>query len=282
MKKFYTILLISLISIFCFSVDYEDDLDLVLVETYNFQIGNSCIDCNPNFPLAMHYVDFTYDFYISKYETSKNLFLEFVKDTDYYFSIYSEIYFDEKHPDNPICGVSWMDSVIFCNWLCDKYDFPPSYDSKGNLLDESGKKTDNPKRVAGFRLPTDAEWEMAATGGLFNSFSTYSGSDDIERVCWYLKNSDLKVHPSGSLNDNELGLFDMSGNLWEWTTDSFYMVNNYGSSVTDPYYNLGYNKIIRGGSADSVYEYCKPFYRFGENHLERDNFTGFRIVITDK
>ena len=281
MKKIL-ILTFILIFIFNFSFAFKYNLDMILVETYNFQIGNSCIDCNPNFPLAMHYVDFTYNFYISKYETSRNLFMKFVEDTGYDFSFDQNNYFTENHLDNPIYGVSWMDALNFCNWFSEKNEFPKSYDPKGNLLNKFGEITENPKEVVGFRLPTDSEWEMAATGGLFNTFSTYSGSDDIEKVCWYLKNSDSKIHPSGSLNDNELGLFDMSGNLWEWTTDSFYMVNFYGSSVTDPYYNLGNNKIIRGGSSNTVYEYCKPFYRFEKNYMERDNYIGFRIVITAK
>jgi len=279
MKKIMTVLIIILISVFVFSRNYTEELDLVLVETYSFSMGNPCVECNSNFPLLMHYIDFTYDYFIGRYELSKDLFMEFVKDTNLEFSIDDNIYYEEN-PLNPICGVSWQNAVNFCNWLCKKYKLPPSYDNEGNLLDEAGCKTDDPSEVAGFRLPTDAEWEQAATGGIFTTFCTYSGSDDINEVCWYRKNSDFKIHPVGSLESNELGLYDMSGNLWEWVTDSSYHINIYGSHVVNPYYNTNDNKIIRGGGANSIFEYCKPFYRFENDYNEEDPFIGFRIAIT--
>ena len=135
-------------------------------------------------------------------------------------------------------------------------------------------------QAKGYRLPTEAEWEFAASGGNKPKGFEYSGSDDIEKVAWYSRNSDSKTHPVRRLKANELGLFDMSGNVWEWCYD-WYAEYNILSNNNPTGAQEGSNCVVRGGSWYYKGKYCWVANRYDFNPDIRSYDVGFRCVRYD-
>ncbi len=134
-----------------------------------------------------------------------------------------------------------------------------------------------------FALPTEAQWEYAARGGNKSKHYRYSGSNTIDEVAWYLMNSKGKTHPVGKKGSNELGLYDMSGNVWEWCSD------RYGEYIdtlqTDPEGpSEGSSRVIRGGSYHASYttpeeRTCRVTKRSAYKPTNAHEFVGFRLAI---
>ena len=117
----------------------------------------------------------------------------------------------------------------------------------------------------GYRLPTGAEWEYAAKGGPANDSYLYSGSDDIEAVAWYRDNSGSRTHEVKTKAPNSLGLYDMSGNVWEWCWDN--------DSPNPP------NRVLRSGSLGNLASVCAVSYRYGSGTPYTGGCdVGFRLV----
>ena len=132
-----------------------------------------------------------------------------------------------------------------------------------------------------FRLPTEAEWEFAARGGNQSRRTQYSGSSNIDDVAWYDGNSGNSTHPVKTKRPNELGLYDMSGNVWEWCQDWYGSYTSYSqTNPTGP--NSGSDRVIRGGSW-TYYKacICRSSYRLYRSPGGRDYDLGFRLALSE-
>lgn len=181
-------------------------------------------------------------FYLCKYEVTQELWEAVMGDNPSHF----------KGKNLPVENVSWDDCLKFIM----------------KLNELTGKK---------YRLPTEAEWEYAARGGSNSMHYKYSGGNSLEYVSWYFHNSMDKTHTVGMMKPNELGLYDMSGNVWEWCQDWY---GSYDKKTA--YYPTGpikaYNKVFRGGGYDNGDTYCRCSYRNGTAPQNKFKNLGLRLA----
>ena len=129
-----------------------------------------------------------------------------------------------------------------------------------------------------FRLPTEAEWEYAARGGNKSKGHMYSGSDEIDEVAWYMGNSGGETHPVKGKKANELGLYDMSGNVWEWCSDWFGFYSS-GAQTNPQGPDKGLRRVLRGGSFGYEARYCRVSSRIPCTPNTSSYIVGFRLVL---
>jgi sulfatase modifying factor 1 len=166
---------------------------------------------------------------------------------------------------HPVTEVSWYDAVKWCNAKSQMEGLKVAYTIAGSPY----RKGDSNEvscdwKSGGYRLPTEAEWEWAARGGVKSCGSTYAGGDDLGAVGWFDQNSGGMAHPVGQKAPNELGLFDMSGNVWEWCWELW---------STE-----GVHRVIRGGSWHNVAASCCSSSRGNGSPDTRDYSFGFRLA----
>jgi formylglycine-generating enzyme required for sulfatase activity/AAA+ ATPase superfamily predicted ATPase len=176
--------------------------------------------------------------------------------------------------DNPVINVSWLNAVDYANWL-----------NKQEGLDEiMTKSTDGDyeleRSAKGYRLPTEAEWEYAAGGGS-QKRTQYAGTNDDEQLkvyAWYGENSGGRTRTVGTRKANALGLYDMSGNVWEWCWDWH---GDYLESPEKDYTGPenGSSRVVRGGGWGLNPVYCRVAYRTGYSPDTRYFVIGFRLVF---
>ncbi|MCR9098988.1 MAG: formylglycine-generating enzyme family protein [bacterium] len=158
-------------------------------------------------------------------------------------------------------------------------DYPMYYVSWEEANEFIGKL--NRMTGGSYRLPTEAEWEYAARGGSRSRRYIFSGSNNLGSVGWYVDNSGNKTHAVGQKSANELGLYGMSGNVWEWCSD-WYESDYYSSSPRRNPKGLGTGtlRVLRGGSWDAGAGYCRVSNRHGSSSSFRDNYLGFRLAAS--
>ena len=130
-----------------------------------------------------------------------------------------------------------------------------------------------------FRMPTEAEWEFAARGGNRSRGYKYSGSDNLDDVAWYGSNAEGKTHPVGTKKPNELGLYDMSGNLWEWCYD--WLGEYEPDEQTNPAGpDEGYHRVMRGGSWTYGQNFCRVSRRNYTSNVIGVSNCGLRLAMS--
>lgn len=169
---------------------------------------------------------------------------------------------------------SWFTAVEYCNWLSEKEKLSKCYLIKGTEV----TYLDTAK---GYRLPTEAEWEFAARGGVKSKGTLYAGSENLEEVAWVKSNSNEGPHAVAQKKPNELGLFDMTGNLWEWVWD-WYDAGYYkivaGINPKGP--ATGNYRVMRGGAWYNLPNYATVYTRQNAAPGFRQNSVGFRVART--
>ena len=221
------------------------DISMVFVQGGTFTMGctsEQSDDCN-DMEKPAHQVTVS-SFYIGEYEVTQAQWKAVMGANPSYF----------KGDNLPVEQVSWNDVQEFIRQL-------------------------NAQTDKQYRLQTEAEWEYAARGGNKSRDCKYSGGNNLNDVGWYTDNSGNTTHPVGATRPNELGIYDMSGNVWEWCHD---WCGVYSSSAQrDP---MGPSsspfRVFRGGSWFNFAKYARVSYRNGRNPDLRNNLLGFRLACS--
>jgi len=254
--------------------------NMVYVEGGSFNMGSNDGDGDEK---PVHKVTVS-SFYIGKYEVTQKEWREVMGSSPSYF----------KGDDKPVEQVSWYDVIEYCNQRSLKEGLTSCY-----TIDKSRKDPNNTNeyddlkwsvsvnwQANGYRLPTEAEWEYAARGGIKSKGFKYSGSDDISSVAWYYdnsyakgdKHSDYGTHKAGTKAANELGIHDMSGNVWEWCWDWYDSGYYAKSQSSDPIgAGSGSSRVLRGGSWDDNDYFCRMSFRDVKSPGHSHYYIGFRV-----
>ncbi|MDR2080733.1 MAG: formylglycine-generating enzyme family protein [Campylobacteraceae bacterium] len=251
MRKYF-LYLIALIFIGCsekeqeLSKTYTNSIGMkfVLIDAGSFMMGSNNINEKPRREITL-----TESFYLGVTEVTQEQWEKVVNNNP------SEI----KAAANPVDSVSWYDVKLFISRL--------------NALENTTK----------YRLPTEAEWEYAASAASNDTYSFGSDEAELKKYAWYYdKNSKKKILPpqaTGQKLPNQWGLYDMHGNVWEWV-ETIYNKNFYAKNKIDTIQNTGNANIIKGGSSYNSAEFLRSSVRALQPSSYSANNLGFRVAVT--
>lgn len=223
----------------------KESTNMIFIEGGTFQMGSAEDDSESyDNEKPQHEVSLS-DFYLAKYPVTQGLWRA-VMGSD------PEKSYFKGCGNCPVEGVSWTDAEEFLKKL-------------------------NSQTNKSYRLPSETEWEYAARGGVESKGYKYAGSNDPKKVAWYDENSDEKTHQVGDLASNELGLHDMSGNVWEWCQD-WYDDYPAGPQIDPQGPENGNPRVVRGGSWSGAAQYCRVASRRHVPPGSRLSLVGFRLA----
>ncbi len=284
--------------------EHTSRMRLLNSKNVTFQMGSENGDDSEK---PVHNVTFTYDYYIDTTEVTQKEFLDIINNSQYGFPEFKQPVWSEDVGigDNyPMHSVSWYDAILFCNTLSkiEGLDTVYSYDSISIFDSVTANKiyansilynvSINTERI-GYRLPTEAEWEFACRAGTTTDW--YWGNDTTEdtvkNYCWYRFNANdyfwtqphaeyNGLQPVAQKQPNAWGLYDMSGNAWEWCND-YYSSSYYDQGdITDPFGpDSSAFGIMRGGLWKMGIEYASSYYRYPYLIDTGGDHNGFRVVL---
>lgn len=216
-------------------------VEMIAIERGGFKMGSE----EGNADETPIHTQFLGDFYLSKYEVTAKQWRKYCTETGKKMPPPPTAI--GWHDDLPIADISWYEATDFCKWLSQKTGLS-------------------------YRLPTEAEWEYAAKGGNFAKDKRYSGSNSPSEVAWYMENSMFQLHPVGIKKPNFLGLYDMSGNVYEWCADLYLSYEAPTNSGTET------RRVIRGGSYGKSTAFVRIANRSSYDPARSNPEIGFRLA----
>jgi formylglycine-generating enzyme len=278
-------------------------LEMIFVQGGTFSMGDRYNEGESN-ELPLHNVNVS-NFYIADTEVTHKQYIDFLNDfgvssdgsyhgvelidldsDDCAIESAGSFFFsgsdDVSSINTPVIEITWFGAVVFCNWQSELDSLTLCYDLSSWNCDFTAN---------GYRLPTEAEWEYAARGGIYQDDNyKYSGTtSNLDDYAWHLSNSNLYIQNVGTKLPNQLGIYDMSGNVWEWCWDyfssddisspSFYQYcYDFGTFYDPTGPSTGQFRLLRGGSYDINYHYCRVSTRNFNFQLSSTGKYGFRCV----
>ena len=226
-----------------------------------------------------------FDIEVCKYPTTQKMWTEVMENNPSNF----------KGDNKPVECITWWQALDYCNKLSEKYGLEPVYDLSKSaqgilMIKELGGETVYPdvanfKNTEGFRLPTEVEWEWFARGGQVaieqGTFDyTYSGSNNINEVAWYIGNSGRKTQDVGLKKPNQLGLYDCNGNMWEWCYDTTENIEEGKNYIYKAFDSSNRYRREKGGFWENHTSYCVVRSREQYSSFDSGYGIGFRLVRT--
>ena len=236
----------------------------VLIEPGTFTMGSPTDELGRGSDEVQHEVTLTRPFFLAETEVTQAQWLAVMGTSPSYFA---------GCDDCPVEQVSWYEAVDYCNALSALESLDPAYEVNGTnvIWDQSAN---------GYRLPTESEWEYACRAGsataFYNGPITDTGCNDpnLDQIGWYCGNASSKTHEVAEKLPNAWGLYDMSGNVWEWCWDWY---GAYPGPVTDPVGpDSGARRVTRGGGWAYLAQYCRSALRYHYAPGYRDLYLGLR------
>jgi len=241
------------------------------------KLGDEIWDDNPP-----HEVELAYNYFIGEFPVIQELYQAVTGNNPSRF----------QGLKNPVEQVNWGEAVEFCNLLNKKIGLQPVCNEKYEFIYQQSNPTDDITKVIGFRLPSETEWEYAACGGAStrsaadlkksNGFAMlFAGSIYLDEVGWYDQNNKYETKPVGLKFPNALGIYDMSGNVWEWCWD-LYKENHFNSKslqINPVNQKAGNYRVQRGGSWNNYADVSMMANRYGIDPSGKWRDDGFRLVF---